>query len=117
MEKKERTFELFARTCPVCGKEFFPGPEWVYKNHEGIFCSWVCLRKREKELKEAIKRYKYKPVEQLTLNGELVAEYPCSADAAAAVDCSLSNLRYACLKNLKYKGYIWRYKANDVSEM
>ena len=41
------------RKCPVCGKEYWAGLEWVYKRgYEKslkYFCSWGCLRKDEKE--------------------------------------------------------------------
>lgn len=118
MEKqKRRALDFISRICPVCGKEFFPGPDWVYKDIDGVYCTWGCKRKNEKNLTETVGRYKYKPVEQLSLDGEVVAEYPCAYDASAAIDCSLNYLRYACLKNLKYKGYIWRYKKDEVSEV
>ena len=118
MEKQKRkALDFISRICPVCGKEFFPGPEWVYKDIDGIYCSWGCKRKNEKALEEDIKKYKYKKVEMLSLDGEVVAEYPCAYDAAAATDYNLNGIRYACLKNRKYKGYIWRYKQDEVPEV
>lgn len=114
--KDEQIWTLKPHVCPVCGKEFYPTPQWVYKNFEGIYCTWGCMRKREKNLKEQIKKYRYKPVEQLDKDGNVVAEYPCADDANAVVDGTLNNLRYACLKNLKYKGYIWRYKETEGTD-
>lgn len=116
MAKRERNPNNWSRICPVCGKEFFPGPEWVYKNIDGIYCTWGCMRRRERELHEQIKKYKYKPVEQLDTDGNVIAEYSCAYDVLSVFDFTLSNLRYACLKNLKYKGYIWRYKKIDETE-
>ena len=117
MSQRRGHVKMISKICPVCGKEFFPGPDWVYKNFEGIYCTWGCKRKREKNLKEQIKKYRYKPVEQLDMDGNVVAEYPYAEEANFAVDGTLNNLRYACLKNLKYKGYIWRYKQDGMPKM
>lgn len=48
--------------CPVCGEIFQCNyvEKWAYKkqfyNTKYVFCSWGCLRKKEKELEEKIKK-------------------------------------------------------------
>ena len=41
------------RECPVCGKTFWAGSEWVYKRgyakNMRVYCSWKCKRSEEKE--------------------------------------------------------------------
>ena len=43
--------------CPICGKNFIPGAQHVYKIKHQLACSWGCLRKHEKET-EAQKKKK-----------------------------------------------------------
>lgn len=40
----------YARKCRECGKEIYPTPSWVYKKEGHYFCSWKCLRQREKSM-------------------------------------------------------------------
>ena len=46
------------RKCPLCGKTFGAFADWAYRLkepyiHEKIYyCSWPCMRKREKQLEE-----------------------------------------------------------------
>lgn len=45
---KEKDYELKyrARKCPVCGKEFIPAAQHVYKDRRTpykIVCSWGCV--------------------------------------------------------------------------
>lgn len=40
---------LGVEVCPVCGKEYVPAPQHVYKVKHRLVCSWGCLRKAEKE--------------------------------------------------------------------
>ena len=117
MAKENKVFELVGRVCPICGKEFFPGPEWVYKNIDGIFCSWHCLRANEKQVIEDFKKSKNQAVEQLSLDGKLVGTYASAVDAAKALAVPVDDIQCACYRNRKYKGYIWRYKKDEVSEM
>ena len=35
------------RSCPQCGKEFFPTRAWAYRNNKRVWCSWKCLREDE----------------------------------------------------------------------
>ena len=40
------------KKCPICGKEFYPTPEWAFKKWRNkvlnYFCSWSCMREMEK---------------------------------------------------------------------
>jgi hypothetical protein len=117
MAKREKGFELRAHYCPVCGKEFFPGPEWVYKNIDGVFCSWHCLRANERQVTEEIKALRNQPVQCLSSDGKVVGEYDCAEDAANTLGLPSDAIRYACYRERKYKNHIWRYKKDEVSEM
>ena len=35
------------RRCPVCGKEFVPTSQWVYRDRVAWFCSYGCKRQAE----------------------------------------------------------------------
>ncbi len=43
------------KRCPLCGKEFWAGSEWVFRKTDRktgyikYYCSWGCIRKLEKE--------------------------------------------------------------------
>ena len=39
-------------TCPVCGKQFVPAAQHVYRVNDNLVCSWGCQRKVEKEQEE-----------------------------------------------------------------
>lgn len=43
-------------SCPICGKNFIPAPEHIYKIREKgtykLVCSWGCVRKHEKREKK-----------------------------------------------------------------
>jgi len=45
--------QLKERKCPVCGKSYIFRDNWAYKitygDHIKSYCSWGCLRKKEKE--------------------------------------------------------------------
>ena len=51
----DQTKQLREKICPMCGKTFIFRDNWAYKMTDGYhvqaFCSWTCLRKKEKELK------------------------------------------------------------------
>lgn len=110
-----------SRKCPICGKEFYPSGRWAYKKLGKYFCSWSCLRKWEKANEEKTKmenkKYHYKKVEQLTLEGELVRIFDNVDDAVAEIDGTSYGIRNACRTSGVYKGYLWRYceeeKADD----
>lgn len=93
--------------CPKCGKNFIPAPYHAYKEGEKLFCSWTCYNHRNDKKK---KRYHYKIVQQLTLDGEVIQEIVGTAGAAAIVDGYQSSIGQACKNKTVYKGYLWRYK-------
>ena len=57
---RDNFLQMNLRTCPVCGKEYWAGQEWVYrKGYEKsyrYFCSWGCLRREELETESRKKR-------------------------------------------------------------
>lgn len=130
--KKKETIFREAKICPVCGKEVFPTIYWVYKDTGGWYCSWTCYRKSPHKKYDAdfdgvtqeydpnfggekvVKKrnsHLYKEIEQLTLDGELVATHRYSVDAMNAVGAKCEeSVREACRTGKKYKGYLWRYK-------
>lgn len=57
-----------------------------------------------------------KTVQQFTLEGELVAEYKSSKEAADAVGCTRNAITKACRNNEKVKGYVWKYKEEEDAE-
>lgn len=69
VKKQRREFSCFIEAiCPICGKEFFPTPEWVYNDgNGGKVCSWHChceaKRIREAAEKARGKTYRGVPVE------------------------------------------------------
>ena len=53
--------------CPICGKEFHAGADWVYRrgydeHHRSYFCSWKCIRLYEKQEEEKKLRRKEKKI-------------------------------------------------------
>ena len=34
--------------CPICGREFYPTPEWGWKDSENLYCRYSCMRKAER---------------------------------------------------------------------
>jgi len=110
------------KRCAKCGKEIFIyDKDWAYKDHRGYYCSWSCLRSMEKQEKKQDPNRK--KVEQLNLSGEIVATYDNYDDAAFAVSGCTNCVVLACKGKYRgddghrYKGYLWRYKENDVSKV
>ena len=113
------------RHCRLCGKEFYITPEYVYKDDWGVYCSWKCFNHRfdkidkNTEPKERVKRKKTdcKPINQYTLEGDFIRGFSSAKEAAEAVGTSVSFLRYACCYGRICKGYLWRYKEDELPEM
>jgi hypothetical protein len=99
--------------CPKCGKNFIPAPYHVYTVGDKIFCSWTCYNHRNDRKG---RRYRYKIVQQLTPDGELVAEV-VGRERAADLVMGLANAVSDAIRAKKlYKGYLWRYK-DEMPEM
>lgn len=114
-------FELKESYCPTCGKEFYPTPEWAYKSHGKLYCSWKCLQVKHKEeeaKRRAVKAKQlnrsYKKIQQVTANGTVVAVYESALVAADAVDGVYSSIYDAARTGKKYKRYYWRYQDENA---
>ena len=94
--------------CPGCGKGFIPAPYHVYRTSTKIYCSWTCYNHRNDKKRD--KKYHYKIVEQLTLEGKVINEIKGTAEAAALIDGTQNGIMRAVSEQKAYKGYLWRYK-------
>ena len=91
------------KKCIVCGKEFLPAPS---KRNRAKVCSIECKIKHDKE--NAAK--KNKPINQLSLNGELVKTWASATEIQNTLGYFGSNINKCCKGKINtYKGYIWRY--------
>lgn len=61
-EKKKYESDLRSAWCPICGKEFFPTPEHVYRDgrlkYARPVCSYHCALESERQAAEKKRRYK-----------------------------------------------------------
>ncbi len=111
-------FILPEHHCPICGKEFYPTAVWVYKYDGKIFCSWPCFQRRFEICPKPItKHYHVKPVLQYSLAGKLIGEFSCAEEAARLINTSRQYVQKVCRSGKQAKGYYWRYKENELSEM
>jgi hypothetical protein len=78
----------------------------IYRDYKHIYCSWTCYNHRN-DSKAALKT---KTVGQYTPTGELVRTFRSARDAADITGHELKGIRLACLQNLTYFGYKWRYE-------
>jgi hypothetical protein len=106
--------ELTPSYCPLCRKEFYPTPSWVYKIRRRFYCSYHCYRKATGAME---KKYKYKAVEQYTLDNVYIRTFRTASQAAEYIGSSVNGLADACRKKEKFKGYLWRYKEDAVPEV
>lgn len=103
--------------CKECGKEFYPTKLWVYKRGSVLYCSWHCFNLENKREKTKQSNRIYKQVEQLTPEKELIRVFPSINHAVEAIGGAYQSISLACRRSTLYKGYYWRYKDNDLSEM
>ena len=96
---------FIGKICPKCGKEFYPVPEHVYKDRRISYCSWTCFIHRD----EIPKKVRWKPVMQLTLDGEPIREFQSANQAAEWVGTSVAYIKHAIKHSEQCKGYLWRY--------
>lgn len=101
---------ICGRTCPICGKEFFPTSDWVYRSGGRQVCSWSCeLRGRKPDMRRLNKREK--AVEMLNRDGVLIRCFISASEAAKCMGFSPDAIRASCRTSGScYRGYLWRYK-------
>lgn len=78
------------------------------------------IERMSKSLKGVKRPYLYTPVEQWTLNGKFVAEFPCIEDAAKATGIDKAGISHCCRgfrrgHGITYPinkagGFVWKYK-------
>ena len=113
--------DLIESYCPICGKEFYPTPMWVYKDSRHIYCSWKCLQvqfredeaKRQAVKAKQIKRV-YKKIQQLDADGTVIAVFESAFVAADAIDGLYSGIYQACRTGRTYKKFHWRYQDENA---
>lgn len=89
--------------CIVCGKEFEPHPT---KRKRNKVCSDEC---RLLYLKSHNAQYKI-PIEQLSLDGELIKGWNSARDVQNELGFFESNINKCCNGHINtYKGFKWRY--------
>lgn len=88
--------------------------EWVNNSENQIHAIKMGLRPRRQgnyiTPRGALNKLS-KPIQQFTLDGDLVCEYPCASYAAEVNDFSLDGIYRVCRgERNKYKGFVWKYK-------
>lgn len=105
-----KIWTLDPRYCRKCKKEIYITPEWAYKDGWGVYCSWKCFNHRFDKKTTNEKKYHYKAIEQVTLDGKtVVATYKNAYDATAAIDGTVNGVYGACRHGTQYKKFLWRY--------
>lgn len=106
------------RHCKICGKEFYPTTDHIYKENGEYYGCWTCFNRREKK---KAPRWSTKTIEVYNLEGELLETFTSVEKAADYVGGIGNNIRAACKKAEMspdklwgYKVYLWRY-ADDLS--
>ena len=100
-----RVDDMEERFCIKCGKIFIPAPYHIYKDKNGIYCSWTCYNHRDITSVKTTKS-----VEQYTQRGELLRVYNSASQAAEYVGASVRNIYEACRNGNIYLGYYWKYE-------
>ena len=98
--------------CKKCGKEFYPGPEHVYRDREGWYCCWTCFNHRNDDKIKKKKGTAAYRVERCDLEGNVIDIFKSSYEAAETLNCQPDGIKEACRVGKEYKGYLWRYKLN-----
>ena len=93
--------------CVICHKEFEP---YKSKRKSPKVCSKECWHKYMKLVSEKRK----KPINQFSLNGELIKTWESARDIQNETGYFESNINKCCNRKIKtYKGYIWRYSITE----
>ena len=74
---RDNLLKMNLRKCPICGKPFWAGYEWVYRRgyekSMTYFCSWKCLRQDEAD-RESKKKKVGKEIRKMIEDGASNAE-------------------------------------------
>lgn len=116
MEDQESRRDVFpAQTCPVCGREFVPTPEWHWEESGVKFCRYNCYLKRAPIIEAKRKRARsYRSpgaVCKYRADGTIEAIYGDLEDAARAAGLPKNVLRAYCKSGVKNaEGAFWKFK-------
>ena len=48
--RKDYDYKFVMKKCPICGKDFHPAPQHIYKiSGNKVVCSYTCMRAWEKK--------------------------------------------------------------------
>lgn len=83
----------------------------ISKSHKGKIKSKTHIE----NIKKAIIRKQGRPINQYSLEGKFIKEWPCVAEAADFYKVDRSSLMRCCQgKFKKSAGYVWKYKDEDI---
>lgn len=106
----DNLFYLLERKCPICGKNFIPAPEHIYRYRKQLFCKWTCYRSFLRQNEERPKNYHSRVVEMIDQSGAVLRTFESSRIAAESLGYKEDSIRACCRKETPfYKGYVWRY--------
>lgn len=99
--------------CKHCGKEFYPTPDHVYKDDDGIYCGWNCLTQHRNSNKAHCKQ-----VQLMDPNdpGTPLYTYKNARYAASVFRGSEVDIRRACKTGERCYGYHWRYADDNTKK-
>jgi group I intron endonuclease len=89
-------------------------PEEHKKNISKTLLGHIKTEDTRKKLSEVNKKYK---VLQYTLEGVLLNTYESGVDAANHMNSTKSHISSACRKNIKHKGFVWKYMDRTTNEI
>ena len=97
------------RTCPICGRNFIPAPEHVYKVLGKKVCTWTCMLKGEREI-EKKPNMKNKMVDMVSMDGTVIRTFSSAAEAQRQTGYTSQNILRCCRgERESYCGYKWQY--------
>ena len=103
----ELTMKQRRRRCPMCGREFYPAEieAWAYKMDDRPYCSWKCLRRRERGEEPTNEREPISvriPPEQMLEEGNKCLEMFSSGMTQQGVADTLGKSRSWVAHRMKY---------------
>lgn len=101
-DAKNSSTDYLMRSCPVCGREFRPTPEWHWRHGEILFCRYHCYLKRDTVLaarNQKMRDYRSRGrIYRYDKEGSLLATYENVEDAAKDIGVPRSVIRAYCKK-------------------